>query len=207
MSSKQEFNFLIRYTLQSASIIVLLAVLVRVFLVSSYVMSGASMLPSVWPGDFIIAYKWSVWSPKRGDVVALHCPGARDRTCLKRIIGIGGDRIEFRAGQLVVNGEASRMRKVSPELAVENLGTKSWIIWPPDEAGQSVEPLVVPPGQVYLLNDKRSDVEDSRTWGPVSTDELEAKVRFVWLSLDWFEGSKVRSWPRPRWWLQQQLRL
>lgn len=203
-TAKKQLNFLIRYTLQSASIIVILAVLVRVFLVSSYVMSGASMLPSVWPGDFLIAFKWSVWTPKRGDVVALHCPGARDRTCLKRVIAIQGDRVEFTAGQLVVNGEASRLSRVSNELAVEKIGADSWVIWPSPEAGTSVAPLVVPPGQVYLLNDKRGDAEDSRSWGPVSRDELEAKVRFVWLSLDWFDGSKVRSWPRPRW--QRMLR-
>ncbi len=203
-TAKKHLNFLIRYTLQSASIIVILAVLVRVFLVSSYVMSGASMLPSVWPGDFLIAFKWSVWTPERGDVVALRCPGARDRTCLKRVIGVPGDRVEFRAGQLVVNGESSRLSKVSQELAVERLGSVKWVIWPALVSGASVAPLVVPPGHVYLLNDKRGDGEDSRSWGPVSRDELEAKVRFVWLSLDWFDAGKVRSWPRPRW--QRMLR-
>lgn len=196
-TAKKQYNFLFRYTLQSAAIIVISATLIRVFFVSSYVMSGASMLPSVWPGDFLLAFKWG--KPQRGDVVALHCPGARERTCLKRVIGVAGDRIEFMAGQLVVNGEPSRMKKVSPELAVEQIGSHSWVMWPESDAGTTVEPLAVPPGQVYLLNDKRSDAEDSRNWGSIRVEELEARVRFVWLSLDWFEGGQVRSWPRPRW--------
>lgn len=199
MSSTKQLNFLLRYTLQSAAVIVILAVLVRVFFISSYVMSGASMLPSVWPGDFLVALKWGASKPRRGDVVALRCPGSREKTCLKRVVGVEGDRIEFLAGQLVLNGEASRVRKVSEELAVERVGEESWVIWPKPGAQESSEPLVIPPGQVYLLNDKRSDGEDSRSWGSVSTNELEARVRFVWLSLDWFEGKKVRNWPRPRW--------
>lgn len=199
MSSSQQLSFLLRYTLQSTAVIVIVAVLVRVFLVSSYVMSGASMLPSVWPGDFLVALKWGVARPQRGEVVALRCPGAREKTCLKRVVAIEGDRVEFLAGQLVLNGEASRVRKVSEELAVERLGPKSWVIWPESGVQPSSKALVIPPGQVYLLNDKRTDGEDSRTWGPIGTSELEARVQFVWLSLDWFEGSKVRNWPRPRW--------
>lgn len=198
-TAKKQLNFLVRYTLQSAAAIVFLAVLVRVFFISSYFMSGASMLPSVWPGDFLVAVKWGVARPERGAVVALRCPGAKDRTCLKRVVGIEGDRVEFKAGQLVLNGEASRVRKVSEALAVEKVGADSWVIWPPATPEESREALVVPPGHVYLLNDKRADGEDSRNWGPVSTGELEARVRFVWLSLDWFEGKKVRAWPRPRW--------
>jgi signal peptidase I len=196
-TAKKQYEFLLRYVLQSAGIILISAVLLRVFFVSSYVMAGTGMLPSVWPGDFLVAFKWS--TPKRGDVAALRCPGAKERTCLKRVIGVEGDRIEFLAGQLVVNGQPSRLRKVSAELAVEQVGKQSWVIWPQSTAGATVEALVIPPGQVYLLNDKRSDNEDSRSWGPISDDELEGKVRFVWLSLDWFEGSKVRNWPRPRW--------
>jgi signal peptidase I len=196
-TSKKQYDFLFRYVLQSAGIIVILATLIRVFFVSSYVMSGASMLPSVWPGDFLVAVKW--WQPKRGDVAALHCPGAREKTCLKRVVGVAGDRVEFLAGQLVVNGDPARMHKVSPELAVEQVGSRSWVIWPQTQAGSTVAPLVIPPGHVYLLNDKRSDQEDSRSWGPIREEDLEARVRFVWLSLDWFEGDKVRSWPRPRW--------
>lgn len=195
----KQIGFLIRYTLQSASIIVLLAILLRVFFVSSYVMSGASMLPSVWPGDFLVAFKWGAGGTKRGDVVALHCPGVRERTCLKRVVGVAGDRIEFRSGQLFINGLGARRRQVSPEIVVEGVGVKSWLVWPADQTGGPQEPVIVPPLHVYLLNDKRIDAEDSRTWGPLATSELEGRARFVWLSLDWFENGRIREWPRPRW--------
>lgn len=198
-ATRKQLDFLFRYSLQSLSVILILAILARVFFVSSYVMSGASMLPSVWPGDFLVAFKLGAARAKRGDVVALRCPGSRDRTCLKRVIGVAGDRIEFMAGQLVVNGEPVRLHKVSPEVAVEQLGARSWVIWPDESVGVTVPPLIVPPDQVYLLNDKRSDGEDSRHWGPIPASDLEAKAKYIWLSLDWFDEGTVRNWPRLRW--------
>lgn len=198
-AGKKQIDFLVRYTLQSAATIVLAAVLIRVFFLSSYVMSGSSMLPSVWPGDFLVATKWKMDSPKRGNVVALRCPG-KEGTCLKRVIALPGDRVEMQNGVLFVNGEAGLQKKVSEELATERFAGRGWVIWPAPENRSAIGPLVVPPRHVYLLNDKRADGEDSRSWGTVSFDELEGKVRYVWLSLDWYErDGSVRSWPRIRW--------
>lgn len=200
-TARKQFHFLIRYSLQSAATIIILAVLIRVFFISSYVMSGATMLPSVWPGDFLVAAKWRAAHPDRGDVVAMRCPGSRDRTCLKRVVAVAGDRVEFVGGHLVVNGEPARLNKVSSEIMIERVGARDWTIWPANEGDKamSAEPIVVPPDHVYLLNDKRGDLEDSRRWGPVPRRDIEAKVKYVWLSLDWYEGRQVRSWPRVRW--------
>lgn len=198
-AGKKQLDFLVRYTLQSAATIVLAAVLIRVFLVSSYVMTGESMLPTVWPGDFLVATKWKMDSPKRGEVVALKCPG-KEGTCLKRVVALPGDRVEMQNGVLFVNGEAGLQKKVSDELASERFSGRGWVIWPSAQVRTAVEPLVVPPRHVYLLNDRRGDEGDSRSWGTVSFDELEGKVKYVWLSLDWYErDGSIRSWPRVRW--------
>ena len=59
---------------------------------------------------------------------------------------------------------------------------------------------MVPPKQVYLLNDRRGDGEDSRAWGPVNRADIEARIQWVWLSLDWYDSDgSVRGWPRLRW--------
>ncbi len=199
---RKQANFLLRYALQSFAVILILAVLVRTFLFSSYVMSGWSMLPSIWPGDFLIAGKWNLTSIHRGDVVILHCPHVKDRICLKRVVGLAGDRIEFKGGLLVVNGQPAIYQPVSNDVQLEMVAGESWLIWPAPFTGQTEpdgEPVIVPPHSLYLLNDKRSDPEDSRTWGPVKSELLEARALRVWLSLDWYEGDEVRSWPRVRW--------
>jgi len=197
MKQKQA-SFLVRHALQSFAVVLILGILLRTFLISSYVMSGWSMLPSIWPGDFLLASKWHLSNVQRGDVVALHCPNDRDQICLKRIVALAGDRVEFRQGVLIVNEEPARRRAVSDHIQSESLGRTRWLIWPEDTRFVA-EPVVVPPGQVYLLNDKRSILEDSRSWGPVKGELIEGKVLRVWLSLDWFDSGQVRTWPRIRW--------
>lgn len=195
----KQANFLVRYALQSFAVILILGVLLRTFLVSSFVMSGMSMLPSIWPGDFILAVKWRTTDLRRGDVVALRCPHDKDQVCLKRVVGLPGDRVEFQEGYLAVNGERAALKAVSDGIVSEQVGGASWLIWPDPEGASSMEPIVVPPQQVYLMNDKRSFIDDSRSWGPIKSDLVEARALRIWLSLDWFENSQVRVWPRVRW--------
>src|SRR6185312_13952893 len=113
MSSAKN-GFLFRYALQSFGIVFILAILMRTFLFSSYVMSGSAMLPSIWPGEFLLASRIRVQNLKRGDVVALRCPTMKDRLCLKRVIGLPGDRIEFHQGHLIINAQSARYRAMGP---------------------------------------------------------------------------------------------
>lgn len=196
---KRQASFFFTYALQSLAIVLIAALLIRAFLLASYVMSGAGMLPSVLPGDFVLAVKIDAERSKRGSVVAIQCPTDKDRICMKRVVGIEGDRIEFQDGDLVVNGRSTRDRALSNDFIQEVQGSHRWVIWASDEPEPSVEPVVVPPGHVFLLNDKRSDREDSRRWGVVPSHQIEARVRWIWLSLEWTDGESIRSWPRVRW--------
>jgi signal peptidase I len=194
---RQQTGFLFRYTLQSFGIIVLLAILIRTFIFSSYAMSGTSMLPTIWPGDFLLASKVRVTELKRGDVVAMRCPQIREKLCLKRVVALPGDRVEFHQGHLTINGQRAQHLPAGP-FETEVVAGGSWAVWPAKEP-HAPPAVVVPPQNLYLLNDKRADREDSRTWGPVAEDFLEARILRVWMSLDWYDGEKVRSWPRIRW--------
>ena len=197
---RKQTGFLWRYTLQSIGLVLLLAALIRFFLLSSYVMSGASMLPSVWPGDFLLAARNSLGQPQRGQLYVLRCPAARERICLRRLIGLPGDRLEFRDGRLWLNGRKIQFKSISVDFARESFEGESWAIWPSPAEEVMKLPVVVPPGHIFVLNDKRSDSEDGRQWGPVSADLLEARPLLVWLSLDWFNSSgELRDWPRVRW--------
>jgi signal peptidase I len=199
-TARKQANFVLRYALQSFGLIVVLAVLIRIFLISSYVMAGASMLPTIWPGDFLIGVKWHLGEPRRGDVVVFRCPAARESNCLRRVIGVAGDRVEFKGGHLVVNRTAAVLRGVGGGFAEESVSGRGWAVWPAPQAEKDRPAVIVPPGFMYVLNDKREDHDDSRRWGPLPVELLEARVSRVWLSLDWYERSgQVRAWPRPRW--------
>lgn len=189
--------FLIRYALRSFALVFLLAFLIRAFLFSSYSMSGSSMLPTIWPGDFLVAGKLGTGNPERGEIVVLRCPGFKERICLKRVVGVPGDRIEWLGGKLVLNGTPAEYTASGPNFQRETVNGRTWQIWP--KAGPDEGPQMVPPGHVYLLNDRRGDRDDSRTWGTQSVSVIDAKAIRVWLSFEWFEGGKVRSWPSLRW--------
>lgn len=193
-------SFVVRNALQILAVVILIAFVLRTFFISSYSVSTWSMLPNIWPGDFIVGYRTGLSRPERGQTVALRCPTAREQLCLRRVIGIPGDRIEFNESGLVINGENVGYKPVSKDLGQEYYGHRSWSIWPDAvRSSGSSRPVVIAPGHVYLLNDKRSDLDDSRVWGPVSTTYMEAKVGLVWLSLDWYENDQVKNWPRVRW--------
>ncbi|MGZ3721353.1 MAG: signal peptidase I [Bdellovibrionales bacterium] len=191
-------GFLLRYSLQSFGIILICAILIRTFLFSSYVMSGSAMLPTIWPGDFLIASKVRINELKRGEVVAMRCPANKDKLCLKRVVAVSGDRVEYRGDALMINGQVARYIPAG-SFQTEIVGGGSWGIWPAKSNDGAGSPVVVPPQNIYLLNDKRSDRDDSRTWGPVAMEYLEARVLGVWMSLDWYDGEHVRAWPRIRW--------
>ena len=145
-----------RYALSVFAIVITVGVLARIFFFASYVNSGWAMLPSIWPGDFIFAVQWPVKNLKRGDVVALRCPGSKAQLCLKRVVGLPGDRLEFQSGNVSVNGQPAKHIPISPQVFQESLLGESWLIWPDESTDLFAEPVVVPPRQVYLLNDKRS---------------------------------------------------
>lgn len=200
-AARKQTDFVVRYALRSVGAILLLAVLLRTFVISSYLMSGSSMIPSILPGDFLISTKWGIAEPRRGDVVIIRCSTGRERICLKRVVAIPGDRVEFRNGALSINGQQARAKSLGSDFELESVGGVEWAIWPgPGNPSSSSEPLVIPPHFLFVLNDRRADGEDSRVWGPVPSSLIEARARLIWLSLDWVgRGGEIRPWPRVRW--------
>ncbi|TFI57299.1 signal peptidase I [Sphingomonas parva] len=103
----------------------LFALILRSFVVAPFVIPSGSMLPRLMIGDYLFVAKWpygfSRYSmpfglggfdgrvlgqePERGDVVVFRYPSS-DEDYVKRLIGLPGDRVQMRGGQLVLNGRA-----------------------------------------------------------------------------------------------------
>lgn len=101
----------------------LFAILLRTFIVAPFMIPSGSMMPRMMIGDYLFVAKWPygysrysipfglasfdgrVWAsePKRGDIVVFRYPG-KDEDYVKRLIGLPGDRVQMRGGQLVLNG-------------------------------------------------------------------------------------------------------
>ncbi|MBA3810234.1 MAG: signal peptidase I [Caulobacteraceae bacterium] len=104
----------------------LIALIIRTVLFQPYTIPSASEEPNLYRGDYIIVSKWSYGysrhsilfspplfngrlffrAPKRGDIIVFKLPRDGHTDYIKRLIGLPGDRIQMRGGQLYINGNA-----------------------------------------------------------------------------------------------------
>lgn len=193
---------LLRDYVESVVIAVFLAVFVRSFILTAYKVPTASMAPTLLPGDFIFSYrlpfgiqiplseqKISFSAPVRGEVVVFSFPEQPKTLYVKRVVGLPGDRVEIRAGKLMLNDQAAdyeRADSAGQDEAMslrEKINGNSYIITAQDSgAGRDFGPIIVPPGQAFLLGDHRGASDDSRYWGTVPFERIEGKALVVWLS-------------------------
>ncbi|MBN1667862.1 MAG: signal peptidase I [Anaerolineales bacterium] len=128
---------------------------------------GSSMVPTLQNGEFVIvnklAYKWG--EPAHGDVVVFHFPRDPGQEYIKRVIGLPGDEIEVRGGQIYVND----IRLDEP-----------YINAAPNYQGE----WTVPADHLFVLGDNRNNSSDSHNWGPVPMKEVVGKAIFIYWPLN-----------------------
>lgn len=190
-------------------IALVLALLIKTFLVQAFSIPSDSMQNTLQRGDRVLVDKLTPWfgaEPKRGEVVVFHDPGgwlentqaanpnvvqkflsfiglmpsAEEKDLIKRVIAVGGDTVECKKdGPVVVNGKA--------------LDDKSFIF--PGNTPCNDEPfgpIQVPKGRIWVMGDHRQNSLDSRYHqalpggGTVSDDEVVGRAIVV-------------AWPINRW--------
>lgn len=150
-----------------------LALAIRTFLFEPVRVDGASMLNTLENNEYMIATKWQyLWNdPQRFDVVICKYPG-RKETFVKRIVGLPGETLEMREGELYINGE------LVPQNFDKTSSTKSF------------PPVEIPEGSYFVMGDNRDHSNDSRAVGPLTRDMIRGHVRYVV-----FPFSNIRSIP------------
>lgn len=143
-----------------AGIVVLLALAaLRTWVVTPFTVASDSMSPTLPTGSTVIVERLSRhWREvHRQDLVLIDRP---DGPTVKRVVGVGGDRIEILDAVLHINGEPVR------EDYVDSVTLDGVFFGPVD----------VPPGHVFVLGDNRFDSIDSRAFGPVSEELVKGRV-------------------------------
>lgn len=181
----------------------------RVFVLDAYSIPTSSMEGTLLAGDFLLVNKvtygaripgteWAlpaVRNPMRGEIVVFQPPHDDQRHYVKRVVGIPGDTLEMREKVLLLNGGELQ------EGYVQHLGGQRDAVHPnmrwqrrylaaahPSRrryvpSRDNWGPIVVPPGQFFVLGDNRDNSEDSRYWGFVGRESIRGKPWLVYLSL------------------------
>lgn len=142
-------------------IALILALVLRTFVVQPYEVHLSSMVPTLVEGDFILVSKlaYKLGTAQRGDVVVFVPPNGSDRDYVKRVIGLPGETIDIQDGQVKINGTLL----VEPYAKGQTTGGR-------------YNHLEIPQGTVFCMGDNRLNSSDSRNFGPVSISAMEGKT-------------------------------
>lgn len=138
--------------------------IVNYIIINARIPSG-SMEDSISEGDRLIGFRlsYAFSEPKRGDVIIFKFPDDESQTFIKRIIGVPGDLIRIKEGELYINGELIHEDYIKEPMKKEDFG-----------------PYIVPPDSYFCLGDNRNDSNDARFWNNtyVTREQILAKAIF-----------------------------
>lgn len=154
-----------------------IALVVRNFVIAPVKVEGTSMVPTYQDGDRIFIEK--ITNPSRFDIIVFNEPPmiGTGEHFIKRVIGVPGDKISFKNGELYLNGK----RKVESYLPDGTL-----TLWNPDPtqkpyiADYTLKDMTgestVPKGKLFVLGDNRGGSSDSRVFGFIDDSTVNGKV-------------------------------
>ena len=178
-----------------------IALFVRTFVVQAFKIPSSSMEPTLLVGDHLLVNKFIYGiripvigekivpfsAPRRGDVIVFIYPGDRSKDFIKRVIGLPGEKVEFKDRKIYIND-----RLIEDPWGVYRRDNPSWR----PSASDNYGPEVVPPDALFVMGDNRDNSQDSRFWGFVPLDDVLGKAFIMYWSWYWDDGSLL---PTVRW--------
>lgn len=129
------------------------------FVVGIHVNHGNSSYPMIKDGDLVITYR--IGKLEAGEEIAYKVDG---QTRFGRISAVGGDVVD-------ISGEY---------LKVNDYGITEDVVFPTTSEGAKISfPYTVPEDSLFVMNDLRKDINDSRTYGAIPRKDCEGKVVLV----------------------------
>lgn len=142
-------------------IAIFLAILINRFLVFKVEIPSESMAPTLNIGDRLFARRvYNLEKLSRGDLIIFYY-SPKDQLYIKRLIGLSGDEVVIKNGEVTVNGEVL---------------TEDYVKYDRDFNGE----FKVPSGQYFLLGDNRDNSSDSRFWDYpyIDSNDIKGKAFF-----------------------------
>jgi signal peptidase I len=175
---------------ESIVIAILLALVIRTYLVQAFKIPSGSMEDTLAIGDHLLVNKFiygtkvpfsdkrilKIRDPRRGDVIVFEYPEDPSKDFIKRVIGTPGDVVEEKDKKVYVNGKIY----VNPHEVHKEKDVIPKEMNPRDTFG----PVTVPPGSFFVMGDNRDRSYDSRFWGFVSMDKIKGLAFIKYWSWD-----------------------
>lgn len=204
-TAKKKENSAAEWT-KSIAIAVVLFLVLRTFLVQTFVITSGSMEGTLLVGDMLVVNRAAIGSkipgtdvripgystPRRGDVLVFDPPHEETLKLIKRLIGMPGDTLEMRDRILYRNGVTVDEPYVVHTDASDEM--HPWMEWQRDFVAPGVDvrayaptrdnwgPLVMPEDRYFMLGDNRERSLDSRYWGLLEGWRLEGRALFTYYS-------------------------
>ena len=181
---------IIREYAESIIIAVILAMVIRTFIVQAFKIPSGSMEDTLAVGDHILVNKFlygthvpftdkriiALRDPRRGDVIVFEYPEDPSKDFIKRVVGTPGDEIQVKDKRVYVNGKlyenTHEVHKEKETIPKEQN--------PRDFFG----PVKVPAGSYFVMGDNRDRSYDSRFWGFVKRDKIKGLAFIKYWSWD-----------------------
>ena len=144
---------------------ILIAIVMRQWVIGSVAIEGLSMYPTLNNGDRFLFHRWPYWwgkDPERGDIVVVRDPFDAVLE-IKRVVGLPGDIVQVRDGYVRINKRALSEPYLAPDVRTDS-----------GESGLKI--TLVPDDRYYILGDNRPVSRDSRMFGPVRQRDILGKI-------------------------------
>lgn len=211
----------------------LLAVVIRTLLFQPFSIPSGSMRPTLLEGDYLFVTKWAygysrhsmpfgpnlfegrIWGadPQRGDVAVFKLPSNHSLDYIKRVIGLPGDTIQMKQGQLYINDQPVKREKIDTIEDVDitevnrpvdvyretlpNGVTYTTLDLQEGTVGDDTRAFTVPDGHFFAMGDNRDNSADSRfSVGFVPMENLVGRANYVFFSISG-GSSPLELWKWP----------
>lgn len=178
-------------------IALVLAFIIRSFIVQAFKIPSGSMIQTLLVGDHILVNKFIFGpqipfttirlfpfeKPKRGEVVVFLEPTERKKDFIKRVIGLPGETIQVINRQVYIDGEPLKDETYA-------YYANSRYVRGLDNFG----PFKVPEGNYFMMGDNRENSSDSRVWGPVPFELMKGEAFLIYWS--WNGPERKVRWGR-----------
>ena len=180
----------LRENIEAILVAILIALVIRTFVVQAFKIPSGSMKQTLQIGDhilvnkFIFGVKVPYWnktiipikSPRHGDIIVFKYPVDPNKDFIKRVVGVAGDVIESRNKQLYLNH-----KPVNHDYGIH---TDPHIISGNSKQRDNFGPITVPPNSLFVMGDNRDESYDSRFWGFVDLKAVNGKAFIIYWSWD-----------------------